>query len=292
MQRLDSALENSPLAVIEWTSDEFLIARWSDEATRVFGWTAEETLGKRIDELDWIYQEDWPLVRDVMADMLSGKRPRNVSQNRNVRKDGTVIDCEWYNSTVSDSSGKMQWVLSLVLDVTDRKRAEETLQKARTNAENAKAEAERANQAKDHFLAVLSHELRTPLTPVLAAVECCNDGRAWARTPRAPGDHPAQCPTPGASHRRPAGPHPHCPGQAGTQAKADRNLHRDRARGGDCQARHRREAAALRGGPEGRAILGRRGRLALAAGGLEPPDQCRQVHARRRMRGAALRASG
>jgi signal transduction histidine kinase len=52
-----------------------------------------------------------------------------------------------------------------------RKRVEETLRQARTSAESAKAEAERANQAKDHFLAVLSHELRTPLTPVLAAVE-------------------------------------------------------------------------------------------------------------------------
>lgn len=37
--------------------------------------------------------------------------------------------------------------------------------------EETKTEAERANQAKDHFLAVLSHELRTPLTPVVTAAE-------------------------------------------------------------------------------------------------------------------------
>jgi signal transduction histidine kinase len=42
---------------------------------------------------------------------------------------------------------------------------------ARVNAERAKVEAQKANQTKDHFLAVLSHELRTPLKPVLAAVE-------------------------------------------------------------------------------------------------------------------------
>ena len=47
-------------------------------------------------------------------------------------------------------------------DVTERKRAEE-------NLEAAKTAAERANQAKDDFLASLSHELRTPLTPAMVA---------------------------------------------------------------------------------------------------------------------------
>ena len=96
-QRLESLLENSPLAVIEWSSADYQIVRWSDEATKVFGWTVEEAVGRRIDELNWAYPEDWPLVEQVMGDMLSGKRPRNVNKNRNVRKDGSVIHCESYN---------------------------------------------------------------------------------------------------------------------------------------------------------------------------------------------------
>jgi hypothetical protein len=44
------------------------------------------------------------------------------------------------------------------------------------SAQTARAEAERANRAKDSFLAMLSHELRTPLTPVLTSVLALEQG--------------------------------------------------------------------------------------------------------------------
>jgi len=158
-QQLDSLLENSPLAVVEWTCPDYRIVRWSDEAERVFGWAAVEVVGRRINEIPWVYEEDWPLVEQVMADMLSGHCPRNVNKNRNRRKDGSVIHCEWYNSTVTDASGNLAAVLSLVLDVTELKRAEEALREANQQL----AEADRN---KNEFLALLSHELRNPLTPI------------------------------------------------------------------------------------------------------------------------------
>jgi PAS domain S-box-containing protein len=128
-RRLNLHIDNAPLAVVEWDSD-FHITRWAGEAAEIFGWTSEEVLSKRIDELPWVYEEDRPGVEQVMADMLSGRRPRNVNKNRNVRKDGTVISCEWYNSAISDASGRLVSVLSQVLDVTDRKRAEEALRES------------------------------------------------------------------------------------------------------------------------------------------------------------------
>ena len=125
MRRLDVLLGDSPLAVIEWSPVDLRIVRWSAGAARTFGWSAEEAVGKRMDELR-ASPDDRPLVERV-ADVLDGKRTRDVSRTRNVRKDGAVIHCEWYNSTVADSAGELAAVLSLVVDATERVRAEEQL---------------------------------------------------------------------------------------------------------------------------------------------------------------------
>ena len=53
-------------------------------------------------------------------------------------------------------------------------------------AQKARAEAERANLAKDSFLAMLSHELRTPLTPVLTSVLALEQEEIFSDGNRAP----------------------------------------------------------------------------------------------------------
>jgi len=154
-QRLSYHVDHSPLAVIEWGPDMHL-TRWSVEAERIFGWKAEEVLGKRMEDFRWIYPEDEAKVEQVSGELQSGVSPSRFSTNRNYRKDGSVVHCEWYNSSLLDGRGRLRSILSLVLDVTERKQMEATL----------KEEARR----KDDFLALLGHELRNPLAPIGNAV--------------------------------------------------------------------------------------------------------------------------
>ena len=128
-QRLTYHVDNSPLAVIEWGPD-MRLTRWSGEAERIFGWKAEEVLGKRMEDFRWIYQEDQAQVAEVSDELQTGTNPRRFSANRNYRKDGSVVHCEWYNSSLVDESGQLRSILSLVLDVTERKQVEEALRES------------------------------------------------------------------------------------------------------------------------------------------------------------------
>ena len=174
-QRLTSHLENSPLAVVEWDSD-FRVSRWSESAEELFGWRADEVLGKHVNEWRFVFAEDLNAVETVTFRQREGVEVQGVLSNRNYKKDGSVIYCEWYNSVLHDESGKLVSVLSLVLNVTPRKEAEEERAALLVRERDARRHAEQADRLKDEFLATLSHELRTPLTSILGWASMIKNG--------------------------------------------------------------------------------------------------------------------
>jgi two-component system cell cycle sensor histidine kinase/response regulator CckA len=123
-ERLLFHTDNSPMAVVEWNTD-FVVTRWTGAAEKMFGWSAEETIGKPIMELRMIYEKDIPIVQSAMQRLTDGKSKYVVSSNRNYTKTRQVIQCEWYNTVLYNSKGEMVSVMSQVLDITERRQAEE-----------------------------------------------------------------------------------------------------------------------------------------------------------------------
>ena len=154
LQRVNFHFENSPLAAIEW-GQNFQVIRWSATAEKIFGWSSAQVLGKRLDEWKFVVEEDVERISQVMNRFITGTETSNVTTNCNYCQDGTIVNCEWYNSVLLDERGQMESVFSLALDVTHRNQVE---------------------KMKDEFIAVVSHELRTPLTSIYGSLKLLDSG--------------------------------------------------------------------------------------------------------------------
>ena len=168
-------VESSPLAVVEWDSD-FRVSRWSASAERLFGWNADDVIGKHVNEWRFVFTDDVDAVALVTNRQREGVEVQGVQRNRNYTRDGAILFCEWYNSVLRDDRGKLVSVLSLVLDVTAKQSAEEERAASLLRERDARRHAEEADRLKDEFLATLSHELRTPLTSILGWASMIRSG--------------------------------------------------------------------------------------------------------------------
>src|SRR5205807_6211705 len=74
--------------------------------------------------------------------------------------DGRLIDVSLTISPIKNGLGRVVGASTIARDISERKQIEHTLQEKNI-------ELERANEAKDRFLASMSHELRTPLNAVI-----------------------------------------------------------------------------------------------------------------------------
>jgi two-component system CheB/CheR fusion protein len=166
-ERKQAEITSQRLAAIVSSSDDAIVGKdlnsivtsWNSGAERLFGYSANEMIGTSIMRLippDRHAEED-----EILTRIRNGRRMDHFETVR-MRKDGSLIDVSVTASPIKDGSGKVIGASKVARDITERKRSEEKL-------EAAKNAAEKANKAKDDFLAVLSHELRTPLTPALVA---------------------------------------------------------------------------------------------------------------------------
>jgi PAS domain S-box-containing protein len=156
---LAAIVESSQDAILSETMDG-RISTWNRGAERLFGYASEEVVGRSIAVI--IPPERWDEDVAIRRRQAHGEGYEHFETVR-VRKDGSRIVVSLSVSPIRDGTGATIGVSKIARDITDKKRAEEELERALQSARSA-------NRSKDEFLAALSHELRTPLMPVLFTV--------------------------------------------------------------------------------------------------------------------------
>lgn len=161
-KRLESTLNAAEIGTWTWDlrSDRVVA---DQNLARLFGLSTDTAQGAGISiYFDRIHPDDRSDVQNRIETAIDSHRDYSA-EYRVLRVDGSVRWLAARGRVECDDMGQPVGLPGVVLDITERKVAENELRIARDTAEAA-------NRAKDRFLAILSHELRTPLSPVLMTV--------------------------------------------------------------------------------------------------------------------------
>jgi PAS domain S-box-containing protein len=121
---LQLQIDRMPIGSIVWDS-EFRVKTWNPSAERMFGFTQQEAFGKHPYDLI-VPKQAQPQVEMIWSRLIEGDVTAN-SANENLTKDGRTILCEWSNTPLKKEDGTVIGVLSMVQDVTERKKNEDAI---------------------------------------------------------------------------------------------------------------------------------------------------------------------
>jgi PAS domain S-box-containing protein len=148
-QYFESLVGISPVAVVTMDPGE-RVTGWNPAATRLFGYDADEAIGRSIDELvlreATLVEEGHSIAEEAV------ERGRMHVMTRRMRKDGGLVDVEM-DVVPLITDGVSAGFYAIYHDVTE--------------LHAARIAAEAANQAKSTFLAAMSHEIRTPMNAII-----------------------------------------------------------------------------------------------------------------------------
>jgi two-component system, sensor histidine kinase and response regulator len=161
-----AAIVNASRDAIINVSPEARIISWNPAAEHLYGYTAEEAIGKGI-EL-FVPPEELADTAARTQRVAQTRQPESWEQHAR-RRDGTAFVFSVNIFPILDAIGKVTGVAGIGRDITALKETERQLVAAREAAFAA-------SQAKSEFLSSMSHEIRTPMTAILGMAELLADG--------------------------------------------------------------------------------------------------------------------
>ncbi len=160
IKSLANAVESSNDAIITQSLDG-IIASWNKGAEQIYGYSAEEVLGKDVSILEPVNHNG-----EIKKLIEKTKQEEKIQHYETLRlkKDGTLINVSVTLSPVYDSYGKFAAVSCIARDITKRKKGEEIL---KLKLE----ELSRSNAELEQFAYVSSHDLQEPLRMITSYLQ-------------------------------------------------------------------------------------------------------------------------
>lgn len=124
-EKLSALIQSSPLAIIAH-DPEGNVTLWNPAAEKMFGWKEKEVMGRF---LPLVSKEKESEHHALRKRVLSGQGFDNVEVCRR-RKDGSNIYVSFSTAPLRDSTGRISGIISVVADITARKRAEDALRES------------------------------------------------------------------------------------------------------------------------------------------------------------------
>jgi PAS domain S-box-containing protein len=166
VSRLAAIVESSEDAIISKDLNGVILS-WNKGAEKLFGYSAAEAIGRPITFL--LPPERHAEGFDILEKIKSGRRVEHYETVR-MRKDKSLIDVSVSISPIRDASGRIVAVSKIARDNTERKRAEDEIQKLNQDLERRvverTAQLESANKEMEAFSYSVSHDLRAPLRSI------------------------------------------------------------------------------------------------------------------------------